>query len=99
MTGVVAVETTIAGQPPPTEHNFMARTFSMDTVAFQVVSTTNPGLTEMNITWPKRNIHRLWPYEESFTSAPTPALTDAGLAWFGEKLVSDLIGRAQVFEP
>ena len=40
----------MAGQPPPTDHNFMARTFSLDTVVFQVVSTTNPGLAGMNVT-------------------------------------------------
>ncbi|MDX6582613.1 MAG: hypothetical protein QOI10_1797 [Solirubrobacterales bacterium] len=99
VSAVVAVETTMAGQPPPDGHNFVTRTFSMDKVVFQVVETTNPGLVEMTLNFPEPNIHRLWPYGGSLTWMPVPALTDQGLPWFAEQMVGSLIQSSETFEP
>lgn len=96
---VLAAEVTAPGQDDPSERNVVVRTFSVGPVAFQVLGTTSPALWKMAVAWPEPNVHQLWPEQGSFTWMPVPAFNDSGLAFFGERVMGELILRSERFEP
>jgi hypothetical protein len=51
------------------------------------------------IAWGERHVHQIWPTQSDFTWMPRPAFTNRGLEGFHTRVIAELIGRAERFEP
>jgi hypothetical protein len=99
--GLDATEVTIAGQEDPAEPNLFVATLTLGPVALQTIGTTNSGLVDVveGIAWGERHVHQIWPTQSDFTWMPRPAFTNRGLEGFHTRVIAELIGRAERFEP
>jgi hypothetical protein len=66
-------------------------------VVFHLLGTNVPGLLE-DVTMNTLGVHRLWPYEQSFTWSQKPGLTDADLASFMDGFLNELLHHGDRME-
>jgi hypothetical protein len=63
-----------------------------------MLGTSIPGLLELaEMNTP--NVHQLWPYEKSFTWAPSPGLSDEELGQFMEGFLHSLLQLSEEPRP
>jgi hypothetical protein len=90
ISGMNGSEATLEGQEITDVRNVYIRTFTMGPVVFQVYGTTNPGLADLDVTWPIPTIHQIWPFKGAVTWRPSPAMNDQELALFTDHIAAGL---------